>query len=39
MLRLTVSRPVCLGVRHPFGTPLPDFFAAIYGFVEVEHPL
>jgi hypothetical protein len=43
-VRPTVSRPVCLGVRHPFGTG-DNFFSFFlylfldsYGFVDVEAP-
>jgi hypothetical protein len=45
ILRPTVSRPVCLGVKHPSGTRdqfSPSFlqlFLDIYRFVDVGRPL
>jgi hypothetical protein len=45
ILRPTVSRPVCLGVRHPSGTRdqfvllLPLIILDNYGFVDVGRPL
>jgi hypothetical protein len=35
-LRLTVSRPVCLGVRHPSGTRDQFFFLLEISFTQLR---